>query len=109
MSLQDGFYRVLFGTPIGEGAGVAYFADGKVHGGDSMMAYVGTYEVSGDDVSATVNVLTHTPQAGMASVLGAGTATLSLSGTANGGTAELSGTAPEAPGVVLTLRLDPIA
>src|SRR5690606_2703805 len=98
-----------FGTPIGEGAGVAHFAQGKVHGGDSMMAYVGTYQSDGERVSATVRVFTHSRQPDMQSVLGADSATLALSGVVDGEIATLSGTAPEAPGVTLSLRLEPLS
>lgn len=108
MSFQDGFYKVLFQTPLGQGTGVAYLADGKLHGGDSMVAYVGKYEVGGDKVSASVRVFNHSSVPGMTNVLGTAAATLSLSGTADGRGASLSGNAPQAPGVTLSLRLEPL-
>jgi hypothetical protein len=109
MAFQDGFYKVEFGTPLGVGAGVAYLADGRLHGGDSMMAYIGGYRVAGDELTAEVRVTTHTRQHGMESVLGVGSATLLLSGEGDGNGAALAGTAPEAPGVRLTLRLSRLA
>ena len=108
MAFQDGFYKVHFGTPLGQGAGVAYLADGKLHGGDSMMAYVGEYSVSGDDVTAEVRVFTHTNQPGMQSTLGVNAATLRLTGKADGNGANLAGSAAEAPQARLTLRLSPL-
>lgn len=108
MAFRDGFYKVTFGTPLGSGSGVALLANGKLHGGDSMMAYVGSYEVDGESVTATVRVFTHSNQPGMQSTLGVPAATLSLSGKAEGGGATLSGSAPQAPQARLTLRLTPI-
>jgi hypothetical protein len=108
MAFHDGFYKVNFGTPLGQGAGVAYLADGKLHGGDSMMAYVGKYNVSGDDVTAEVRVFIHTNQPGMQSTLGVNAATLQLTGKADGNGANLSGSAPQAPQARITLRLSSI-
>jgi hypothetical protein len=38
-----GLYKVEFKTPRRKGAGVVYAADGKLHGGSSAFAYVGSY------------------------------------------------------------------
>ncbi|PAL22345.1 GrlR family regulatory protein [Sphingopyxis sp. GW247-27LB] len=108
MAFKDGFYKVQFGTPLGEGSGVAYLTDGKIYGGDSMMAYAGTYAVNGDQLTTEVNVFTHTNQPGMESTLGVNSATLQLSGQADGNGASLVGSAPQAPHVQLTLKLYPL-
>jgi hypothetical protein len=47
VSLENGTYIVRFATPMGEGAGVIYMEDGKARGGDSLIAYVGSYNVAG--------------------------------------------------------------
>jgi hypothetical protein len=108
MALKDGLYSVKFGTPLGEGAGVAYLADGKLYGGDSMMAYVGKFEQDGDKANAEVRVFKHTDIPQMQPVLGTTSATLKISGTVSGETAKLSGSAPQAPGVQLSVTLSPI-
>jgi hypothetical protein len=106
MSIQEGLYRVTFGTPMGAGYGVAYLADGHLHGGDSMMAYVGQYTESDGTFSAQVHSFQHSTVPGMTSVLGTNNAQLNVTGTVNGGSITGTGTAPQAPGVTLQLHLE---
>jgi hypothetical protein len=84
MALQDGIYLVRFNTPRGEGSGVAYLTDGKLYGGDSMMAYVGKFSEDGSSANAEVRVFQHSNTPGMESVLGTNSATLKLSGDVSG-------------------------
>jgi hypothetical protein len=106
MSIQEGLYRVTFGTPLGAGFGVAHLADGKLHGGDSMMAYVGTYSDEGGAFTAQVHAFQHSTVPGMAPVLGTTNAQLSVSGTVNGQAVNGSGTSPQAPGLTLQFQLE---
>lgn len=108
MALQDGLYLVKFSTPLGEGTGVAYLSDAKLYGGDSMMAYVGKFKEDGESVEAEVRVFRHSNVPGMESVLGTNSATLKLSGSVSGSSANLSGSAPQAPGVQLSVSLSPL-
>lgn len=108
MALKDGFYLVQFGTPQGEGTGVAYLTDGKLYGGDSMMAYVGKFREKDGKANAAVRVFQHSSPEDMDSVLGVTSATLDLSGPVTGETAELTGNAPQAPGVTLSVTLKPL-
>lgn len=97
--MQDGLYRVRFTTPLGQGAGVLVLRDGRIQGGDSTMYYVGTFSLQGGQAKASVKAVQHTTEAGRSSVFGVSEATITLSGTANGGHARLVGTAVQAPGV----------
>lgn len=106
MSIQEGLYRVTFGTPLGGGTGVAHLAGGRLNGGDSMMAYVGTYDDSTDNFTAEIHVFQHSQVPGMASALGTNDAQLSVTGTVNGNTIQGSGSSPQAPGVQLTVHLE---
>lgn len=108
MALQDGLYLVRFATPLGEGTGVAHLTDGKLYGGDSMMAYVGKYKEDGAAVEAEVRVFRHSNVPGMESVLGTNSATLKLSGGISDNSANLSGSAPQASGVQLSVALSPL-
>lgn len=103
---MDGFYKVTFSTPIGLGYGVIFLADGKMHGGDSVMFYVGTYAVQGDTLTATMSAGQHSSAPSMKNVLGVSEATLSINvkrlGTALIGRA----TTPQAPGVNVSITLD---
>jgi hypothetical protein len=102
--IENGLYVVRFNTPMGAGAGVANLHDGKLRGGDSMMAYVGSYSVKDGKLTADVLAYTHTRVPGMESVFGAERVEIHLTGAATQGTAQLTGTSPQAPGV--TLRAD---
>jgi hypothetical protein len=106
MTFEEGHYVVRFSTPLGDGAGVAYLAGGKLRGGDSMMAYVGSYNEAGGRVEADVRAYKHTDVPGMASVFGADEVDINLSGTASGGNLALTGTAPQAPGVQLQVQME---
>ena len=101
-----GLYKATFGTPLGMGAGVAYLQDGKLHGGDSMMAYVGTYNIEATNFTADVHVFQHSNVRGMWSTLGTSDAQLSISATIEGTTITGQGTSPEAPGVTLQVTLE---
>ena len=52
MSFENGLYAIRFQTPLGAGAGVAYLENGKLRGGDSMMAYVGSFNETGGVLTA---------------------------------------------------------
>lgn len=105
MSFQDGLYAIRFETPLGAGAGVGYFKDGKLRGGDSMMAYSGDFRESGGTLTANVRVFKHTDVPDMGSVFGVDLVDIALSGTVNGDEAVLTGTAPQAPGVTLQVSI----
>lgn len=106
MPFENGLYAIRFGTPLGEGAGVAYLHDGKLRGGDSMMAYVGSYSESDGNLEADVNAYQHTAVPDMASVFGATNVNIHLSGQVSGGNGTLTGTAPEAPGITLKVSME---
>jgi hypothetical protein len=101
--MQNGLYRVEFRTPLGSGAGVVVLEDGNLRGGDSGMYYFGTFTETGNQATVDAESHRHTP--GTASVLGRDDANLSLRGTVQGNSAQLTGTAREAPGVTLQVSL----
>jgi hypothetical protein len=101
--MQNGLYRVEFRTPLGSGAGVVTLQDGNLRGGDSSMYYFGSYTETGNQATVDAESHRHTP--GVPSVLGRDDAHLSLRGTVQGNSAQLTGTAREAPGVTLQVSL----
>jgi hypothetical protein len=107
--MRDGLYRVHFQTPLGYGAGVLHAAGGKLWGGDAGLYYVGSYELNGDNVTATVTTNRHTQHPGVQSVFGRDEVKISLKGVAEGDTAKFKGTAAEAPGVSFAAELKRIA
>ncbi|MGA7675125.1 MAG: GrlR family regulatory protein [Rhizomicrobium sp.] len=97
--MRDGLYKVHFKTRIGEGAGVIVLSGGHVRGGDSSVYYVGTYEQAGNQFTASVAAKTHTRMPGMGNVFGVDNVDIKLAGTSTGDSANVTGTAAQAPGV----------
>jgi hypothetical protein len=97
--MKNGLYKVVFHTQRGSGAGVVVLHDGRLLGGDSMVAYVGSYQQSGDMFTASVDASTHTNIPGMANVFGTPNPKIQLSGKVAGDSATMAGTSPNAPGV----------
>ena len=89
--LPNGFYVVRFSTPKGSGAGVLMLTDGQLRGGDSSIAYTGTYSQDGDKFTADVSTNRHT--AGLPSVFGIDAIKISLTGTSSSTGASCTGTA----------------
>ncbi|MBX5020446.1 hypothetical protein [Rhizobium lentis] len=109
MNMRNGLYKVTFGTPLGSGTGVVYALDGKIRGGDSMIAYVGEYATDGDQMSAVVITDAHSNVPGMISVLGPSKAQINLVGKTSGDTVTCQGASPQAPGVTFKATLQRIA
>ena len=105
----SGLYKVAFSTPLGSGHGVVSLQDGKVHGGDSTMFYVGTYSLKGAAFTAELVVDKHSSQPGMFSVLGANKASLNLSGTVSGDMLSLTGVSPQAGNVQFKATMQKVA
>ena len=66
--MLDGLWILQFHGPGGVGGGVVVFTKGRVLGGDSGFAYVGSYEEKGDTLMAKVTVTQFDPS--IPSVLG---------------------------------------
>lgn len=103
--MREGLYRVEFKTPLGQGAGLVVLAGGKLWGGDPMIAYVGTYAENGAQLTAEVRTYKHSVVPGMTPVFGRDEVHLTLRGNSSGDTAQMTGTAREAPGVGFLARL----
>jgi T3SS negative regulator,GrlR len=83
----------------GEGTGVIELNDGKVTGGDTVLAYTGSYVVEGDKFTAFIATERHTP--GQPSVFGIGIddVNLTLTGKSTPTTASCIGATKQAPGL----------
>jgi hypothetical protein len=107
--MLNGLFKVEFQTSLGAGAGVVVLQDGKVLGGDSMMAYIGTFTESGQDFSAKVEGKKHSNMPGMTSVFGVDHTHITLTGKSNGSTSvTMQGKAAEAPNVPFQAKLTKI-
>jgi hypothetical protein len=93
--LKHGKYAAWFRTPSKQGTGVAHLLDGSLTGGDSILSYSGTYQVSGDEFTAILKTTRHTK--GHETIFGADNLTLLLKGKVFGRIATFIGTAGEFP------------
>ena len=106
--MQNGTYKTLFKTPLGDGSGVIIIDGDNIRGGDSSMYYIGTKEQNGENISAKIIANVHTNVPGMSSVFGVDHVNITLEGTTKGDTASMSGEAKEAPGVPFEVTITKI-
>ena len=109
MSLRDGLYKVNFQTQLGAGDGVVVLEGGKIRGGDSIMYYAGTYSQDGDKFSAKLAIDRHSHTQGMNPVFGQDHVDITVHGTTQEDSAQVTGTAAGAPGVSFQASLTRIA
>ena len=62
------------------GSGIVVLETGRVFGGDSSMIYVGSYQVSGDDIKAKLHIHKYAHALGMVSSTGLNDYHLELAG-----------------------------
>ena len=104
-----GLYKVEFKTPRRKGAGVVYAADGKLHGGSSAFAYVGSYTENGNTITGVISSMRHTNDPNFPSAFGFDKVTIECRGTAKGEFATFEGTAAETPSLGFKAVLTRIA
>lgn len=110
MSLPTGLYKIAFTSAYGADFGVIVLQDGgKLRGGDSGNAYVGTYEVDGEVLTMQVSVTQHRPIPGVVSVIGFNNVVVEMAGRADDGALRMRGTSKQVPGVRFEARLTHIA
>ncbi len=93
--LRNGKYSVWFRTPLGEGTGVVTLKDGTIKGGDTVLAYTGSYRQDGDAFTAEITTGRHMP--GQLSVFGIDSVDLALTGKSMPTVASCHGTTRQAP------------
>ena len=97
--MQEGLYKVEFHTVHGTGTGVIYAIDGKLRGGNSAFAFIGSYIDKPDGIQVRVTTQRHNADPAFKPLLGTDMVTLTLKGTDNGSMVDLEGTALQFPGV----------
>ncbi len=108
-ALLQGLYKVEFETPRGKALGVIHAENGKLRGGSSAFAYVGSYTQNGQTVTGTVSSLRHTRDQNLPSVFGHDEVRISFNGTVKGGFAICEGTAAEVPSLAFKAVLTRVA
>jgi T3SS negative regulator,GrlR len=103
-----GFYTVRFQLGEAVGRGVMYARDGKLLGGNSAFAHIGTYEDLGDNISIVVNTIRHNPDPNYRAMAGTDDATLLARGKADGDLYRFEGHLRELPGVPFRSVMTPV-
>jgi T3SS negative regulator,GrlR len=97
--LQEGLYKVEFHTVHGTGTGVVYATAGKLRGGNSAFAFIGSYTDKSDGTHVKVSTQRYNPDPAFRPQFGTDTITLTLRGTEQGDMVDFEGTALQLPGV----------
>lgn len=104
-----GFYTVRFQLGEAVGRGVMYARDGKLLGGNSAFAHIGTYEeLGGDEIAIVVNTVRHNPDPNYKAMAGTDDATLFARGTRDGDLYRFQGRLRELPDVPFQSVMTPV-
>jgi hypothetical protein len=107
--LREGLYKVEFHTVHGTGTGVIYATAGKLRGGNSAFAFIGSYVDREDGIQVRVSTQRHNPDPAFRPLFGIDNITLTLRGAGNGDMVDFAGTALQLPGVAFTAILTRIS
>lgn len=105
----QGLYKVEFETPRGKALGVIHAENGKLRGGSSAFAYMGSYTQDGQSFAGHVSSVRHTQDSDHPSVFGFDEVNVNFNGTVKGGFAICEGTATEFPSLAFKAVLTRIA
>jgi hypothetical protein len=107
--VQQGLYKVEMHTVHGSRRGVLYVYDGKMMGGNSAFAFIGTYqETAGGELSVDISALRHNDDPNFQPLLKTDEITLALKGRQHGEQYRFEGGTPQLPGVVFRSVMTPI-
>jgi T3SS negative regulator,GrlR len=106
--LREGLYKVEFHTVHGTGTGVIYAIGGKLRGGNSGFAFIGSYLDKGAEIQVKVSTQRHNDDPAIKPLFGTDMITLTLKGSANGDMVDFEGTALQLPGVAFRAVLSRI-
>jgi hypothetical protein len=107
--LQAGLYKVQFHTVHGTGSGVIYAIDGKLRGGNSAFAFVGSYSGQGDSIQVRIATERHNDDPAFKPLFGTDRITLTLRGKDGGNMVDFEGSALQLPGVAFKATLTRIS
>jgi hypothetical protein len=107
--LREGLYKVEFHTVHGTGTGVVYATEGKLRGGNSAFAFIGSYVTRDDGIQIKVSTQRHNADPAFRPLFGNDMITLTLRGSQQGDMADFEGTALQVPGVAFRAVLTRIS
>ena len=103
-----GFYTVRFQLGDAIGRSVMYVGGGKLLGGNSAFAHIGTYEDEGQEIVIEVSTIRHNPDPNYKAMAGTDDATLLARGKADGNLYRFEGRLRELPDVPFRLVMTPV-
>jgi len=106
--MLGGFYKVRFQLGDAVGRSVMYVRDGKMLGGNSAFAHIGTCEAIGDGVAIEVKTVRHNTDPNYRAMAGTDDATLLARGWPDGDIYRFKGELKELPGVAFQSVMTPI-
>jgi hypothetical protein len=107
--LQEGLYKVEFHTVHGTGCGVIYATCGKLRGGNSAFAFIGSYNNDSGQIKVKVSTQRHNDDPAFKPLFGTDMITLTLRGRENGSMVDFEGAALQLPGVAFKAVLTRIS
>jgi hypothetical protein len=103
-----GFYTVRFQLGQASGRGVMYVRDGKMLGGNSAFAHIGTYEEIGNEIAIVINTVRHNSDPNYLAMAGTDDATLFARGRSDGERYLFEGRLRELPDVPFRSVMTPV-
>ena len=103
-----GFYKVRFQLNDAVGRSVMYARDGRMLGGNSAFAHIGSYQEDGDEIAIEVKTVRHNPDPNYRAMAGTDDATLLARGSPDGELYRFKGELRELPGVAFQSVMTPI-
>jgi hypothetical protein len=108
--MLQGLYKVEMRTVHGSRCGVLYVYDGKMMGGNSAFAFVGTYRNSGDgEVLVDISTLRHNEDPNFQPLFKTDKITLTLRGRRQGEQYHFEGGTTQLPGVAFNSVMTPLS
>ena len=107
--MLQGLYKVEMRTVHGSRRGVLYCYDGKMLGGNSAFAFIGTYQESGGEVSVEISTMRHNDDPNYQPLFKADKITLALKGRPQGEQYLFEGGSAQFPGVTFNSVMTPIS
>ena len=107
--MLQGLYKVEMKTVHGSRSGVLYCHDGKMMGGNSAFAFIGSYRESDGEVSVEISTMRHNDDPNYQPLLKADKIALSLKGRQQGEQYFFEGGSTQLPGVIFNSVMTPIS
>ena len=104
----DGFFKSEFKVNETIGRSVSYVRDGKLLGGNSGFAHIGSYSFDGDTIAVEVTSRRHNFGAAHQSLLGQDIASIQVKGQAVGAAFHFEGGSPQMPTAVFRSVMTPL-